>query len=733
MKPFKTMFRNTFSKYLFTYFFLSLILITGFLFIIKNQFATRFYEQRSEQLQLQLSHTQEWLNIYFSTITTTYSSLQTNLHSIEYKTEDSRNYSIYKELKNFDNSSTLISAIAYKPENSSIVISSKFLITFTDNTFYILDNTISSLTISDGTVMFDASAYLNSLFDQFIIIQNDSYRYLIYFPSTKSLEDSVCFFILDIDEIEEHLRILLSQEAPAVALINADKQFITDINNELLQPYIDSIPLVDGVYSPDSSTSIHVQTGVRGEFTLVALMSRDSFSRQINTAFSNAYLFLLLLSIICFFLILLFMHITYTPLKQLSAKFIPGSVSSRDHIQELDIVFDKTLKLNQTLEQKLLNYRDFMRNSLLNTITTQASSEPPSFPDHFFDTNIPKEIFVIHIMSPAQALPFSSIKAFFQTALPGNDSCIVLETGTSYATFLVIYTGTEPHKSETLKELLYSYYESNGYLSTLSAGTASPLDIPSLYTNVIKAAGNRSKELPVLDLAAMPPITSFYDYPHHQLEQFTIMLSEQNFNQCKLLISEILQLISNTLKEADPVHVFYTTSILLDMLTSIVISMNQFQIDFASYEDLYHETLYYCRSCSYHEVTNKIKSNLFRFLEIYEQEFNNKALSVSQVIQFMEENYCDPNFSISVLAEKCHVSIAYMSYLFKKELDQNFSDRLWLLRLSKAEDLLANTDMAIDDISTALGYLNPSSFYRKFKKETGITPSQFRANMRHTV
>ena len=67
-----------------------------------------------------------------------------------------------------------------------------------------------------------------------------------------------------------------------------------------------------------------------------------------------------------------------------------------------------------------------------------------------------------------------------------------------------------------------------------------------------------------------------------------------------------------------------------------------------------------------------------------------------------------------------------MSYLFKKKFDKNFSDYLWELRLAKAKDMLLNTSMPIDQISVCVGYLNVSSFRRKFKQEIGITPSQFR-------
>ena len=95
-------------------------------------------------------------------------------------------------------------------------------------------------------------------------------------------------------------------------------------------------------------------------------------------------------------------------------------------------------------------------------------------------------------------------------------------------------------------------------------------------------------------------------------------------------------------------------------------------------------------------------------------------------MQLIEESYCNPDFSISMLADQLHVNYYYMSQLFKKEMKISFSDYIWTLRLKKAKDLLRNTELSIDEISAAVGYFNSSSFRRKFKVETGMTPSQFR-------
>jgi len=48
------------------------------------------------------------------------------------------------------------------------------------------------------------------------------------------------------------------------------------------------------------------------------------------------------------------------------------------------------------------------------------------------------------------------------------------------------------------------------------------------------------------------------------------------------------------------------------------------------------------------------------------------------------------------------------------------------LRIEEAKQILETTDMAIDDVSLSVGYDEPNSFRRLFKRTTGISPHQYR-------
>lgn len=312
--------------------------------------------------------------------------------------------------------------------------------------------------------------------------------------------------------------------------------------------------------------------------------------------------------------------------------------------------------------------------------------------------------------------------------MPGKDSCYILESGLSNAVFLLNYTGNEQNKREILKSLLNNYYEEEGYLSAISNSSNSPLDIPSLYENAI-AASSHWPQNPVADYSLLPPISIALAYPHEKLDHLSAAFYANDFTEAQQLIGELFQVIDRSASFSNDIPDFFRKCVMVDMLTIVISSMNQSGIKFKDYSDLYFETLYFCQNCPYSEKKESIIKNTKKLLSFYEQETLNKIVNPAQIKSIIEESYCQPDFSIAILADKFEVSIAYMSYFIKKELDQNFSNYLWTLRLKKAKELLQNSDMTIDEISIAVGYLNTSSFRRKFKQEIGITPSQYRAQI----
>lgn len=67
-----------------------------------------------------------------------------------------------------------------------------------------------------------------------------------------------------------------------------------------------------------------------------------------------------------------------------------------------------------------------------------------------------------------------------------------------------------------------------------------------------------------------------------------------------------------------------------------------------------------------------------------------------------------------------------MSKLFKEELGMGYLDYLTKLRMDKAKYLLFHTDESVKNILQAVGYIDQTSFTKKFKTYYGMTPTEFR-------
>ena len=101
--------------------------------------------------------------------------------------------------------------------------------------------------------------------------------------------------------------------------------------------------------------------------------------------------------------------------------------------------------------------------------------------------------------------------------------------------------------------------------------------------------------------------------------------------------------------------------------------------------------------------------------------------AVSKAMEHIRNNFTDENLSLESTASVVNVSPGYLSTLFKRESDVNFSDYLTRIRMEKAMELLRTTDMKTYEVAHATGFSNPHYFSISFKKYSGRTPSQFKS------
>ncbi|MBR6999519.1 MAG: response regulator [Lachnospiraceae bacterium] len=100
---------------------------------------------------------------------------------------------------------------------------------------------------------------------------------------------------------------------------------------------------------------------------------------------------------------------------------------------------------------------------------------------------------------------------------------------------------------------------------------------------------------------------------------------------------------------------------------------------------------------------------------------------ISEAKLYMSLHFTNPNLMLQDVAKAVSMSGSRFSTVFSQQTGQTFTEYLMYLRLSKAKELLRTTNERSSQIAREVGYNDSHYFSYIFKKNTGITPSEYRA------
>lgn len=109
---------------------------------------------------------------------------------------------------------------------------------------------------------------------------------------------------------------------------------------------------------------------------------------------------------------------------------------------------------------------------------------------------------------------------------------------------------------------------------------------------------------------------------------------------------------------------------------------------------------------------------------------SDSAALIQQIEAYLQSHYCEAEFSVQKAASQFNLSISNLGHYFKSHTGVTVSDYVESLRLNLAQKLLRETDKNISDISVQVGYQQPASFMRAFKKVLGVSPTNWRNTQR---
>jgi two-component system, response regulator YesN len=98
---------------------------------------------------------------------------------------------------------------------------------------------------------------------------------------------------------------------------------------------------------------------------------------------------------------------------------------------------------------------------------------------------------------------------------------------------------------------------------------------------------------------------------------------------------------------------------------------------------------------------------------------------IDKIKKFVSRNL-QKKILLEDVAEFVFLSPKYLSRVFKEEVGVGFKEYVLKLKIEDSKKELLGTENTINEISYKFGYKNTESFIKLFKKETGLTPTEFR-------
>ncbi len=99
---------------------------------------------------------------------------------------------------------------------------------------------------------------------------------------------------------------------------------------------------------------------------------------------------------------------------------------------------------------------------------------------------------------------------------------------------------------------------------------------------------------------------------------------------------------------------------------------------------------------------------------------------IQKVKKYLEEHYNEV-VTRKNIESLVHMSTDYVNREFKKSLGYTLMEYMQYCRIVQAKKLLRETNLSMSDIGGEIGYDSPAYFAKIFKKQTSLTPSEYRA------
>lgn len=496
---------------------------------------------------------------------------------------------------------------------------------------------------------------------------------------------------------------------------------------------ITEIEIEGDKYSP------FIQTSSTAPYLFVQLMPNNLLSSRISQIRTVYLISMAVIIVISGFLIAILMRINYRPIKKLN-KFI------EDNFQQSNETMNDKLNELEQLEHVLLQYDK--ENTDLKEFATASKDAVLSYLVDSFLLGQAREIDNIVEICRVAGLEFG-MEYYCAIILKSNnlqsaheadiikmlslvlDNSQIILHRDIHSSNIVIILGSEAKDEKYARNISQKIQErlNKEYSDDVRIGMG------NFYNNIFNINLSYEEALRVLEynsLLSKPSIIRFNEilnkdvqsinYPFSLFEELERAIKDNDIFAIQDNINMLVYHMKN-----ENLSLFWVKNISYDTVNTISKVLLKKYNHSPLINKPYIEKIYGSNISNFDDIANIMKEifeDITDYLSVDKESYELKLLQ--QIVQYIRENFQDPEFGLQNIADSLQMSTPYLSQYFKKNTGYTISEYVTRLRMEKAKDLLKNSDLSVNDIASEVGYYSVPSFIRKFKEIEQITPGKYK-------
>ncbi|WP_379167389.1 helix-turn-helix domain-containing protein [Paenibacillus roseus] len=264
----------------------------------------------------------------------------------------------------------------------------------------------------------------------------------------------------------------------------------------------------------------------------------------------------------------------------------------------------------------------------------------------------------------------------------------------------------------------------------ISAGISRPYDemyaTPQAFLEAKEALQYRIRlgEKAILHLDDLKPQqTASHYYPHHLASELVHSIAFLDAVRAEELLRKFIQEVLRV--ETNPRLYRVSFAMLLTDLARAVYETGDTDELFARDQLNKYEQLFGLKTPQ--EIEAWFRTGMIEpMIALARKRHDSSGKRISCSVRELIHTYYDSDLTLEQCAARLHYSTHYVRRMFRKETGLSFSEYLASYRHEKAKGWLSGTNMKITEIAERLQYTNAQNFIRQFRKLEGMTPGQYR-------